>query len=157
MFNLGFHATTRPAPGSAGTQALAVGNEMSVETDVAKTTRKSRWWHTIGKVILILVALVAAINFLADLHGPPLRVTQAPATLLAPAVVMIVNEGQKKIDIKQITVNDRPDCQVRLGIEQKTIVDPIGLSVGDQLLFSTNCNVVRVHIDTDDGSGTYTF
>ena len=90
-------------------------------------------------------------------------------------VVMVTNTGSKPVTIKGVTVNDRPDCKawtnevggtvvkggamspdLRVGAERKFV--PKELKVGDHLMVLIDgCNVVRAEVETDQGSGTYTF
>jgi hypothetical protein len=72
----------------------------------------------------------------------------------------IQNVGSEPITIRHLSVNDRPDCKIeRPPID--LLVAPPGeartLKVGDAADWIVYCSIVRLTVETDRGTATYTF
>jgi hypothetical protein len=75
-------------------------------------------------------------------------------------VLEITNVGRKPIKLVSLTINDRPDCNVyRLDaiLGNTKPLFPSTLNVGDKLSISGSCQIIRVAVETDQGSNTYSF
>ena len=72
--------------------------------------------------------------------------------------VIVTNTGDQPISIKSVIVNNRKDCDVGGGFMPGFgAFRPKTLKVGDRTFVNSLCNIVRVTIDTDQGSATYSF
>jgi len=77
--------------------------------------------------------------------------------------ITITNIAKEAVTVTDLIVNDRSDCKVsRSGIVNNNGYAALGqvptkstLKVGDQMTWSSGCNVVRVTVKTDQGSDTF--
>jgi hypothetical protein len=73
-------------------------------------------------------------------------------------VLEMTNVGSKPVKLIRITVNDRIDCSVsRLSFVDSSPPFPTVMKIGDQLSLVSSCQIVRVTVETDQGSNTYSF
>jgi hypothetical protein len=77
-------------------------------------------------------------------------------------IVEVTNSGSKPITIQNITVNERKECTSNKMHKDLSVmfgggVFPVKLGVGDSTRISAGCAVIRVLIQSDRGSETYTF
>ena len=75
-------------------------------------------------------------------------------------VLEITNAGNKPIKLMNLKVNDRLDCTVyRLDaiLGNAKPLFPSTLSVGDKLSISGSCQIIKVAVETDQGSNSYSF
>lgn len=133
-----------------------VGDNTTTET---KPKRKGLWW----KILLGVLALFLAIMVLGSTNSPDLQVSRVSAFINDKRAVHIVNIGQKMLQIKSVVANNRDDCVMRAygtGAAVKARSTPnqwVPLQVGEDVYFSSRCDVVHVDIDTDQGSISYSF
>jgi len=64
--------------------------------------------------------------------------------------VEILNEGSKRITITGTSINDRAECDIKAQ-------QPRELKVGDSTFIFSRCRIIRITIETDAGSKTYSF
>ena|ERR1700730_6270278 len=104
--------------------------------------------NILPKIILAVFGIVAAIFVLIGISGSleSLEVTYEDNLL------KIQNVGDKPVEIRGVTINDRSDCAVLNVMPQGNI-----LKVGDSLVLMTLCSAVRTTITTADSSDTYYF
>jgi hypothetical protein len=107
------------------------------------------WWYG-GSAVVILLGLIIA----SDGNGS-LNLDVKRGNIFNRAddgeLLSVTNVGQKAVTINKIVVNGRADC----GVNGATF--PIQLNIGDQRRISSNCRIVRVEINANDGSETYEF
>lgn len=139
--------------------------------NVAKPKSRWRWW----KILLIIIALGWLILGLLNSYRPVqlgLR-TAGAFTGDDGRAIQIVNNGEKPITIRGMTVNDRDDCKITtMGQEYDragragSLMKPDAaneafksstLKVGDTATYISSCRIVRATVETDLGSATYTF
>jgi hypothetical protein len=119
------------------------------------TRRLRNWLNFIGAASVVL-AIYPLNSNAADLDlkirlGEPQRGEQD--------WLYITNTGEGPITIKGIVVNNRKDCPIltrpRAGNIDTVFVPPT-LQVGDESQFySPECNMVRIEVDTDQGSKAF--
>ena len=148
---------------------------MNDQTATVDTTIKPksrwRWW----KIILVIIGLAWLILGVLNSYRPVQLGLKTSGAFSGDdgKAIQSVNNGEKPITITGMTVNDRDDCKVttpsqeydragRLGSFAKP--DPANdvfkssiLKVGDTTSYISSCRVVRVTVETDLGSTTYTF
>lgn len=106
-----------------------------------------------NKSKIIRIALfVAALLWLVARCSQSGPVGLELSTRFNGTVLYINNIGSGPIKINGITVNDRADCVV--GTPSPL---PANIKVGEGILATSDCRIVRAVVDTDQGSGTYTF
>lgn len=76
--------------------------------------------------------------------------------------LQITNVGKDKIDIREVIVNDRPDCDFFLDptdadAARQARLSPRTLNVGDVAYHNVRCTVVRARIRTSQGTFEYSF
>jgi hypothetical protein len=103
-------------------------------------------WLALAVVLLALIVVIATFSR----GGPPLKV-KIIRRPFSP-MIQIQNIGDGVITIKNVSVNNRPDCIVTFPV----IAPPqLTLKTGDTAFGTTDCAVVNITIDTDHGSATY--
>jgi hypothetical protein len=103
---------------------------------------------TLPKLILGAFGILAILLLLIGIFGD----SDSLRVVYENGLLTIQNVGDKPVQIKGITINDRADCKV---IDLLPIAD--ALKVGDSRLLMTSCEVVRTTITTADGTETYYF
>lgn len=114
------------------------------------------------KIALIVIGVVVAVVFLAlILDEDSLGLKVEIASDAAFSVVRITNVGDQALTIKKMTVNGRRDCTDDVIMQSFSImlngVFPRKLDVGDMSNTASKCAIVKVFIESDRGSETYTF
>jgi hypothetical protein len=104
-------------------------------------------------IVGVIVAAIVAISVIVSNNGPKLKV-QTQAGLLS-----IQNIGSNPIIIRHLSVNDRSDCKGERS--HLDLFAPPGetptLKVGDAAAWIVYCAIVRLTVETDRGTATYTF
>jgi hypothetical protein len=73
-------------------------------------------------------------------------------------VLELTNTGSKPVIIVGMTINDRTDCKIsRFSFVDGSPLFPSTLKIGDQVSFVSSCQIIRVMVDTDQGTETYSF
>ena len=74
-------------------------------------------------------------------------------------IVNVTNVGTKTIRLTGNTVNDRVDCMAMDGNQPANVktFQPRDLRVGDRIQIVSRCRVIRITLETDDGSYSYSF
>ena len=122
---------------------------------VIKTNPNDKWrWLKI--TIGIVAAGFLVIRLLGSSNSLPLELTRKSIIdrVQDGKIVEVVNVGSKPITITNVNINDRNDCAVFSPTEQ---FQAITLKIGDVKLFVSACRIVRVTVQTTDGSATYSF
>jgi hypothetical protein len=119
---------------------------------------KSKWrWLKIA--VGITAAGFLVIGILGSYNSPDLELTRRDLFDAAHdgKVLDITNAGSKPLKVVGIKINDRSDCSLsRLSFVDGSTV-PAVLKIGDQLSLISSCQIVRVTVETDQGSNTYSF
>ena len=105
------------------------------------TRRKWRWWQIL---LFIILGMIFVVKILASYHPASLDVR------LYNDGITATNTGDAAITINDVLINGRRECY-------SSLPRPRPLQVGEQLIALSFCHIVRVQIDTDKGSQTYTF
>jgi hypothetical protein len=105
-------------------------------------------------IVGVIVAAILVVSIILSNSGPKLKVQARVGSL------SIQNVGSEPITIRHLSVNDRPDCKIeRPPID--LLVAPPGeartLKVGDAADWIVYCPVVRLTVETNLGTATYTF
>jgi hypothetical protein len=128
------------------------------------SSRRWRWWYTLSAVLFVIVIVVI---FLPSIKIPiepsvELELTRKGALFEEQGnAVEILNVGSKPVKITGMLINDRADCTISgmsiftEGVDRKPL--PTELKVGDTLAILSSCRIIRVAIETDIGSQTYSF
>jgi hypothetical protein len=114
---------------------------------------------------IIALAAVATLIFIVMLalsseDSLSLTVQVVPNPLAQ--IVVATNSGSKPITIQNITVNERKECTSNKMLRDLSVmfgggIFPVKLGVGDSTRIAAGCTVVRVLIESDQGSETYSF
>jgi hypothetical protein len=143
-------------------------NEQS-STNAASSTdraspkkRKGLWWK-------IPAGIFTALAILAVIGGDDtldLRVERGGGSFGA-GMVGIQNTGSQPIIITKIAINNRDDCAPTMADTQtdsrgritynRKAVNRHTLRVGEAILVSSTCSIVRITIVSDQGTATFTF
>ena len=120
--------------------------------------KKSKWrWLKI--IVGIGAALFLAINLLGIANSPKLELTRQGAVFANDGMaVEVTNVGSGPVRIDAMTINDRTDCKAGpLTFGKGGGNFPVELKVGDKQMFIASCRVIRVSVETDQGSNAYSF
>jgi hypothetical protein len=125
--------------------------------------RRWRWWYTLStllSVIVILAIFSPAINI--PIRRLDLEVTRTGLlTADEGNAIEILNVGSEQVKITGISINDRSDCTIHglslfsEGVEKKPLARE--LKVGDSFTIWSRCQIIRVTIEAETGSETYSF
>jgi hypothetical protein len=152
----GDHAIVRPV--RPATAPISQTNQRPYVGEFWQTARPGlRSLKQLLIIASIIVAAILVVGIILSNGGPKLKV-QTQAGLLS-----IQNIGGEPITIRHLSVNDRPDCRM-----QRAPIDllfaqvaPPGeaptLKVGDVADWTVYCPIVRLTVETDRGTATYTF
>jgi hypothetical protein len=125
--------------------------------DNAKPKRKWRWLKiTVGTI----AAAFLAIGILGSYNSPDLELVRRDLFDAARdgKVLEITNTGKKPLKVVGIKINDRTDCKIsRLSFVDGSPLVPTVMKVGDQISLISSCQIIRVSVETDQGSNTYSF
>jgi hypothetical protein len=126
--------------------------------DNVKPKRKWRWLRiTVGIIAAGFLALV----ILGSFHSPDLELVRRDLFDAAHdgRVLEVTNVGKKPLKITGMKINDRSDCSISalLSFVQGPSPFPLTLKVGDELSLKSSCQIIRVSVDTDQGSESYSF
>ena len=117
-------------------------------------------WRWLKITVGIIAAGFLAITILGSYNSPDLELVRRDLFDAARdgRVLEITNTGKKPLKIVGIKINDRPDCSIsRLSIIEGPSPFPLTLKIGDKLSLMSSCQIVRANVDTDQGSGAYSF
>jgi hypothetical protein len=156
--------TSTETPSATTSDQPAPHDARSDPSDVAKYKRAQK--YTLAAVLFVLLIVVI---FLSSINIPTetsaeldLELTRKGALFQEQGnAVEILNVGSKPVKITAISINDRADCTISgvsiftEGVDRKPL--PAELKVGDTLPIMSSCRIIRVAIETDIGSKTYSF
>ncbi len=125
----------------------------ALESD-PKKKKRSLFGRMIRWTIYGLV-IIGAVDIISDVFGgPDAPNDDAQLSVEADAsnTVKITNVGRETLAVKNIRINDRDDCKANFAIFNLLGVNnnPT-LKVGDSLTFTSNCQPIRLKVDTDRG------
>ena len=115
------------------------------------------------KIVLITVGVLGTLVLIVlGLAGTDKLGLKVEATRAALSTVTITNVGDKPITIKKVTINGREECAGGMAAGLASMVlqmteFPAKLDIGDVAATASQCAVVRVLVESDRGSETYTF
>jgi hypothetical protein len=108
---------------------------------------KQRWFSVAVPAITLMLAVIGD-NDASDLT----------LELSRSGFLTVKNVGHQPVKILDISFNDRADCKPKVGILSAfEFKGPADLKVGDFLILSSTCAVVRATIKTEKSSNTYHF
>jgi hypothetical protein len=120
---------------------------------------KPKWrWPKI--TVGIIAAGFLAITILGSYNSPDLELVRRDLFDAARdgRVLEITNTSKKPLKVVGIKINDRPDCVIsRLSFVDGSPLVPSVMKIGDQISLVSSCQIVRVSVETDQGSNTYSF
>jgi hypothetical protein len=128
-----------------------------IPSTAPKPKRKWRWLKIAATIIMAgLLALRILLSY------SPIDLELVRRDLFDAArdgrVLELTNAGNKPVVLVGMTINDRTDCRIsRLSFVDNSPLFPSTLKIGDQVSFVSSCQVIRVTVDTDQGSQTYSF
>jgi hypothetical protein len=124
-------------------------------TNPSTPKRKRTWW----KLTLLIIAGAIFIIKVGSYGSLDLELTRKGLLFDEDGqAVEIVNTGSKTTVISAIQINDRTDCSIATGMMQgDDFKPPFSLKIGDKLTLLSSCRIIRVSVETDTGSGTYSF
>ena len=129
----------------------------ALPTDNVKPRRRWRWLKiTVG----IIAAGFLALGILGSYNSPDLELVRRDLFDAARdgRVLEITNTGKKPLKVVGIKINDRSDCVIsRLSFVDGSPLVPSVMKIGDQISLVSSCQIVRVSVETDQGSNTYSF
>jgi hypothetical protein len=125
------------------------------------SVKAKRSWRWLKIILGACAGIVLAINLLriAD-ESPSLEVTVKDALFSDDRMAAeFINTDTKAIKIEGVRINDREDCKISplLSPAPNNGHFPIELKVGDKLTLTSSCRIVRISVETDHGSDTYSF
>jgi len=156
--------STETPPATPSDQPVHHDARIHLVGDVAAYNRAQK--YTLSAVLLVLLIVVI---FLSSVNTPTepsaeleLELTRKGALFEEQGnAVEILNVGSKPVKITGMLINDRADCTISgvsiftEGVDRKPL--PTELKVGDTLAILSSCRIIRVAIETDIGSKTYSF
>jgi hypothetical protein len=129
----------------------------TLPTDNAKPQRKWRWLKiTVGTI----AAAFLAIGILGSYNSPDLELVRRDLFDAARngKVLEITNTGKSPLKVVSIKINDRTDCVIaRLSFDDGSPLVPTVMKIGDRISLVSSCQIIRVSVETDQGSNTYSF
>jgi hypothetical protein len=113
---------------------------------------RDRWlWLKI--IVGGIGGLVLVTGLVGSYNSPSLQVQMDRS-----GTVVVTNTGSKPIAIQAATINNRDDCRAGGGIMPgRGPFHSQTLKVGEQTYVNSFCNIVRLALETDQGSATYSF
>jgi hypothetical protein len=117
---------------------------------------KSRRGLTIFIAICAAAILAANLIKIANSQNDLELVKQGAFSDDDGMAVEVTNVGHKPVTIIGMKVNDRDDCKagpLTLG----NLNFPVKLNVGDKQMFVSTCNIIRINVQTDGGTSSYSF
>lgn len=126
---------------------------MSNQDPIALTFRGQHkgWWYG-GLAIVIIVGLLRFYG--GDSGDLDLEVRRGNIfdAFNDGAAATIVNTGHGPITVTSIAIDDRSDCRAS---SLKPL--PTQLKVGEQLILTSNCRIIRMTVNAKEGSESYSF
>jgi hypothetical protein len=120
---------------------------------------KRRWgWLKVAAAIVIGTLLV--LRLLGSYNPIDLELVRRDLFDAARdgRVLEVTNTGSNPVRLTSMSINDRPDCSIsRLSFVDDSPVYPSTLKIGDRLSLVSSCQIIRVTVDTDQGSRVYSF
>jgi hypothetical protein len=129
---------------------------------VSPKKRKGLWWKIPVGIFtaLVILAVIGSDDTLE------LRVERGRGSFGA-GMLGIQNTGSQPITITKVAINNRDDCAPTMADTQtdsngritynRKAINRQTLKVGEVLLVSSTCSIVRATILSDHGTATYTF
>jgi hypothetical protein len=111
---------------------------------------------------LVIGAIIVAIA-LFQFEGTDLHLKVEVNTTRVGNLLSIQNVDHRPITIQSLTINDRSDCKLMLMGTTAPIAgttplfEKLTLNIGDAVSWLSNCNIIRVSVETDRGSEMYSF
>ncbi len=116
---------------------------------------KKRSWRWFKITVGILFGLILLVKILVSFSSLDLELTRKDAWRHDDGKGLeIVNVGRSPITITDIVINERSDCALATGPDGKL---RFTLGVGDKRLLGSQCQIIRAHIQSDQGTSTYSF
>jgi hypothetical protein len=121
------------------------------------TPKKKRGWLKL--TLIIIAGAIFVLGISGSYNSVDLELTRKGVLFDGDGyAVEIVNTGSKTTTIKGVQINDRTDCSIASGMMQgDEFKPPVSLKIGDKLTLISSCRIIRVNVETDTGSGTYSF
>jgi hypothetical protein len=120
---------------------------------VNRQTADNRNWIFPACVIAVVVVVVFFVLSKYDNDSSSLELQ------LSNGLLTIRNVGTRPIRLLDVTVNERNECKPYLGglLGLGGPFEPKELKVGDWVMLSSSCSIVRTTVRTEAGSSTYSF
>jgi hypothetical protein len=151
-----------------------MSEQVSTVPPALPSTKPKDRWRWLKIIVGICVALFLAVSLLGISNSPKLELRRIGAYLADDGkMIEITNVGTKPVTITKVTINDRSDCSVQTlaqvfdstgrmasGAKPDAKNDQFSSStfkVGDKVSYASSCRVIRATVDTDQGTGTYSF
>jgi hypothetical protein len=123
----------------------------------SKPKRKWRWLKIVAAII---IGALLALRLFGSYSPIDLELIRRDLFDAARdgRVLDLANTGSKPVVLVGMTINDRTDCAIsRLSFVDASPLFPSTLKIGDQLSLVSSCRIIRVTVDTDQGSKTFSF
>jgi hypothetical protein len=137
-----------------------------IKANAGETTGSLSGMLAALKWILILAGGISVIGMFVNYSkNPPDLFTAAKleVTVTWGDLLGVQNIGTDTVTINDIRVNDRDDCYAvfpslpPFSVKKPDPFEPRALKVGDQASFGSNCQIVRVTINTSEGDLDFEF
>jgi hypothetical protein len=119
-----------------------------------------RNWGWLKITVGIIAAGLLAIGILGSYNSLDLELVRRDLFDAAHdgRVLEVTNTGKKPLRVTGIKINDRSDCSItRLSFVDGSPLVPSIMKIGDQISLVSSCQIIRVSVETDQGSNTYSF
>lgn len=117
---------------------------------------KKRSWKWLKVTVWTALAVVLLLKLFASFSSLDLELTRKNAFRGDDGKALeVTNVGRSPITITDIIINERGDCTTAADPTQK--FKPLTLRVGDKKVLFSDCQIVRATVQSDLGSGTYSF
>ncbi len=139
-------------------------NSNNIHSLLKPSSTRWRWWHTLSTALSIIVIIAIFFPVINIPIEPSMDLELTRKGLLFEDegnALEILNVGSKQIEITGMSINDRVDCAINgisifaEGVAKRPL--PRELKVGDSLSIWSTCRIIRITIETDTGSKTYSF
>jgi hypothetical protein len=117
---------------------------------------QKRSWRWLSRTVWVVLGVGFALRLLIGLTTPDLEVARTDGIFRDDGNTLeITNVGRSPITITSVVINDRADCPISTPRGSKFTA--LTLKVGDKRGLYGNCRIIRAELQTDQGSGTYSF
>jgi len=123
-------------------------------------SKPRRNWRWLKVAAAIVIGTILALRLLGSYGTIDLELVRRDLFDAARdgRVLELTNTGNKPVLLQGMTINDRADCRIsRLSFVDGSPPFPSTLKIGDQVSFVSSCQIVRVTVETDQGTRTYSF